>query len=158
MAMTDGWGLQTNISGYSLVGSRGGGEGGVYSPEQCPTVRFGMYDVADMEMSCLDTPLKKGLPVQMGGMWLAETPQTLPQLSSGGHTLLQTSPSQGVSKAGVQSLGHFHPIRELWRGSPGSEALPLIRRRHCLCQLHHLAAPAAQPCFPPFSFTNVAPQ
>lgn len=90
-----------------------GAEGGGYSPGQCPIVRFGMYDVADMEMSCLDTPLKKGLPVQMGGMWLAETPQTLPQLSSGGHTLLQTSPSQGVSKAGVQSLGHFHPIQEL---------------------------------------------
>lgn len=78
----------------------------------------------------------------MGGMWLAEPPQNLPQLSRGGHTLLQTSPSQWMGKAGVRSLGHFHPLQDLLGGTLGSEAPPLIWQRHCgICVTWQLQQP-----------------
>lgn len=62
MALKDGQGPKPIFQGtLRLVHRRG-----FYNPGQCPIVRFGMYDVADMETYCSDSPSKKGPPPPNG--------------------------------------------------------------------------------------------
>lgn len=128
--------------------------GGFHSPGQCPNVRFGMSEVADMEMCCSDTLFKKGLPSKKG-MWPAEIPPGLRQLSSRDHLLRMAQANEWARLA-----YRAWPIPPNTRTCKGQSWLWIspLDLAEMLWDLHYsLVTPAAQLSFLPFSLMDVIP-